>query len=131
MPKTINRNKFKTFLPLILFVVMLFTIQNWWRVQLLIDPITTQSIKEQDVVLYSTSWCPYCRKARNFLRQANVPFTEYDIEKSAQAYARYEKLSGRGVPVIRIGEQTIQGYDRDAIREALAKLSQSTSHNNN
>ncbi|KKK49462.1 hypothetical protein LCGC14_3134800, partial [marine sediment metagenome] len=86
--------------------------------------IDVSTINESDVVIYTTSWCTYCRKARVFLRQANIPYTEYDIEKSARAYAEYQQISGRGVPVIRIGKQTIQGYDPVAIRAALAALNQ-------
>ncbi|MEE8058054.1 MAG: glutaredoxin domain-containing protein [Pseudomonadales bacterium] len=75
--------------------------------------------------MYATSWCPYCRKARTFFRQANIPFTEYDVEKSPRAYQQYEKISGRGVPVIQVGNRTIQGFDEMAIRSALNELNQS------
>jgi glutaredoxin len=125
MLETTKPNKFKNLIPLILLVLMLFASQNWWRLQLLIDPLPAESITEQDVVLYSTVWCPYCKKARSFLQHANIPFTEYDIEKSAYAYQQYQRLSGRGVPVIRIGNRTVQGYNTAAMREAINELNAS------
>lgn len=125
MSETSKPNKLKKLMPLILFVLIFFASQNWWRVQLLVNPLPTESITAQDIVLYSTAWCPYCRKARVFLQRANMPFIEYDIEKSAYAYQQYERLSGRGVPVIRIGSRTVQGYDTQAMREAITELNRS------
>ncbi len=109
-------------LPLAAFIALLFVIQNWWRVDLLLNPIDIDGIDEQSVVLYTTNWCPYCRKARTFFEQANIPYTEYDVEKSARAYQEYQQISGRGVPVIVIGDQVIQGYNQQAIRSALTTL---------
>ena len=88
----------------------------------MLNPIDNSNIQQQDVLLYTTSWCPYCRKAREFLERANIPYTELDVEKSSQAYEQYEKISGRGVPVIKIGDQVIQGYNPDAIRTALSSM---------
>ena len=87
-----------------------------------LNTISSESLNKDDVVMYSTSWCPYCRKARLFFRQANVPYTEYDVEKSASAYEEYQRISGRGVPVIVIGDQVIQGFNQPAIKKALTEL---------
>ncbi|MGK0498511.1 MAG: glutaredoxin-like YruB-family protein [Oceanicoccus sp.] len=116
------QNRLRQWSPLIACVLILFVIQNWWRLELIIDPVDAANLVEQDVVMYSTSWCPYCRKTRDYLEQAGIPFTEYDIEKSARAYQEYESISGRGVPVLRIGDSIIQGYNPDAIRLALNLL---------
>ncbi|MBN1473031.1 MAG: glutaredoxin family protein, partial [Syntrophaceae bacterium] len=43
--------------------------------------------KNPEVILYTTSWCPYCTKARNFFLSRNIPFTEYDVEKDREAAA--------------------------------------------
>ena len=114
--------KTKKLLPLIIFIALFFIFQNWWRIDLALNPISNESFNEEDVVMYSTAWCPYCRKARLFLRQANIPYTEYDVEKSARDYEEYQRISGRGVPVIVIGDQVIQGFNKPAIRKALKQL---------
>lgn len=62
------------------------------------------------VVMYATSWCPYCRKARNYFRDNGIPFTEYDIEKNAQARREYDALGARGVPVILVGKKRMNGF---------------------
>lgn len=71
------------------------------------------------VVLYATSWCGYCAKTRAFLNDHQVAFTEYDIEKSSEAYASYRALGGNGVPVVVIGDQVIHGFSPDEMAAAL------------
>jgi hypothetical protein len=33
------------------------------------------------VIMYMTSWCPYCTKARNYLHSLDVHLIEYNIER--------------------------------------------------
>ncbi len=62
------------------------------------------------VVMYSTSWCGYCKKARNYFNAQGIAFTELDIEKDAQAKQQYDSMGGRGVPVILAGEKRMNGF---------------------
>jgi len=62
------------------------------------------------VVMYSTDWCGYCKKARRYFRQQSIAFTEYDIEKDTRARARYKKLGATGVPVILVGNKRMNGF---------------------
>ena len=71
----------------------------------------TQRKKSKSVVMYSTSWCGYCKKAARHFRKNGIPFIEHDIEKSAKAAREYKKLNGRGVPLILIGDQRMSGFD--------------------
>jgi len=65
---------------------------------------------EQKVVMYATSWCPYCQQARNYFRQQGIPYTEYDIERDAEAKRRYQAFGGRGIPVIFVGKRRMNGF---------------------
>ena len=103
--------------PVLFFVAVFLLGQNWWRLALLLDPIDPDSSGE--VVLYTTSWCPYCNKAREYLDQAGIPFQDFDIEKSPVAQREYTALQGRGVPVIVVGDTVVHGFDRQALRRAL------------
>lgn len=62
--------------------------------------------------LFVTQSCPYCNKAKAFLRKRGTPFEELDIEASASARAEYDRLGGRGVPVILLGQKRMDGYDQ-------------------
>ena len=122
MTEKTSPSLFSKLAPILTFIVIVIAFQNWWRVDLLLNPIDNSHIQQQDVLLYSTSWCPYCRKARTFLERANIPYQELDVEKSAIAYQQYEKISGRGVPVLHIGDKIIQGYNPEAMRAAIETL---------
>jgi glutaredoxin-like YruB-family protein len=73
------------------------------------------------VVLYSTSWCPYCKRARAYLEQHGVKFQEKDVGQSRAALEEMLKKSGgaRGVPVIDVGGKIIRGFNTRALDQAL------------
>jgi glutaredoxin-like YruB-family protein len=76
--------------------------------------------KDAKVVVYTASWCAYCRAVKEYLRSRKVDFEEVDVEhdpKAAQAIV--EKTKQAGIPVIEIGDETILGFDRQAIDGAL------------
>lgn len=71
------------------------------------------------VVIYTTTWCPYCKALRNTLDQYKIPYTEYDTEKSLQGLLGFWALRATGVPVSVIGSEVIYGYDGQGITDAL------------
>ncbi|MEC7118770.1 MAG: glutaredoxin family protein [Pseudomonadota bacterium] len=82
-------------------------------------PVALAPIPAGSVVLYSTAWCGYCTKTRNFLTDNQIPFAEHDVEKSPEAYREYQALGGKGVPVVRVNDQVLHGYDPKGIITAL------------
>jgi len=75
-----------------------------------------------DIILYTTSWCGYCKKARNFFNSRNISFTEYDIEKDKDAAQTFKQLNSRGgVPFAIINGQSIHGYSESSYERALQK----------
>lgn len=76
------------------------------------------------VIIYSTTWCGFCKMAKQYLDSKNVPYVEKDIEASEAAKNELlEKVDGnfQGVPVIDIDGSIILGFDRPKIDEALQK----------
>ncbi len=71
---------------------------------------TSKFVHNKKVVMFSASWCGYCKKARNYFRAKGIPFTEYDIEKSRSAAARHKKMDATGVPVILYGDKRMNGF---------------------
>jgi glutaredoxin len=67
-----------------------------------------------DVILYSTTWCGYCKKARRYFQQQRIPFEEYDVEKSSRGKADYKAMQGRGVPIILVGEKRMNGFSKES-----------------
>jgi len=65
---------------------------------------------DDKVVLYATDWCGYCAKTRELLAENEIPYTEYDIEKSAQGKSEYDQLNGQGIPLLLIDGDVVRGY---------------------
>jgi len=72
------------------------------------------------VIMFSTPTCTYCRKAKQYFRQKQVPFRDVDVSKDQAAARDMVKRSGQqGVPQILIGNQVIVGFDRPKIDRLL------------
>lgn len=84
------------------------------------------TVESKDVVLYSTSWCGYCRRTRALLNELGVYFLEKDVEISDAAQREFIDLVGprSGVPVLKIEDDVIRGYNPDAIKGRTARLEQ-------
>jgi len=93
-------------------------------------PQTTKSTQKtkKKVILYTTSWCPYCKKARQHLKKSKIKFTEYDVEKNVQAQAIKNKLDRQhkrsGVPLLIWGEHIVYGYNAKHYRAIFKTTSQ-------
>jgi glutaredoxin 3 len=67
----------------------------------------------QDVVVYSTGWCPYCERAKALLERKGVAFREIKVDEDPAERAAMLARSGgrRTVPQIFFGERHIGGFD--------------------
>ncbi|HRE30875.1 MAG TPA: glutaredoxin family protein [Candidatus Berkiella sp.] len=77
--------------------------------------------KEKAVVLYSTSWCSYCKQVRDFLKSEGVAYVDYDIENSEEAKRKFQAAHGQGVPLIFVGQTRLEGFDRQQLKAELLK----------
>jgi glutaredoxin len=73
------------------------------------------------VVLYGTTWCGYCKKARQYFQKTGIAFTEYDVEKSAKGKSDYHAMQGNGVPIILVGEKRMNGFSEDGFQNIYTK----------
>ena len=72
------------------------------------------------VEIYETSWCGYCKKAKDFFRSRGIDFVTYDIEQDQQARSRMRSLTSRmAVPFVVINGQGIPGYSIAEYEQAL------------
>jgi glutaredoxin len=66
------------------------------------------------VVLYSASWCGVCKQARRYFDAQDIAYTEYDVETSTRGKRDFARLEAHGVPVILVGRERMNGFDRAA-----------------
>ena len=74
----------------------------------------------QNVTIYSTPSCHYCRLATNFFKPNNIAYTEYDVASDPEKRQEMVKKSGQmGVPVIIIGDELVIGFDQAELTKLL------------
>ena len=75
---------------------------------------------DKKVKIYSTSTCPYCIRAKQFLKDNAVIFEDIDVSMNQEAAQEMVKRTGQmGVPVIDIDGEIIVGFDKEKIKKAL------------
>jgi glutaredoxin len=71
----------------------------------------TQSNRDTGkVILYSAQWCGVCKQAQRYFKQNNIPYQEYDVEKSLKGKRDFKRLQGKGVPIILVGDHRMNGF---------------------
>ncbi len=73
-----------------------------------------------NVKVYSTPTCPYCFRAKEFLKENNVQFEDLDVSASQEAGQEMIDKSGQmGVPVVEINGDIVVGFDKERISQLL------------
>lgn len=72
------------------------------------------------VEIYSTPTCHFCHAAKDFFKENNVEFTDYDVAADSVKREEVVARSGQmGVPVIFIDDEIVIGFDEAKIKELL------------
>jgi glutaredoxin 3 len=73
-----------------------------------------------DVTIYSTPVCHFCHAAKDFFQENEVEFTEHDVASDLEKRKEMIDMTGQmGVPVIKIGDDVIIGFDEPKLKELL------------
>jgi glutaredoxin 3 len=77
-----------------------------------------------EILMYSTTWCGYCQRARGLLERKGVDIREIKVDEDpSQRQVMMQKSGGRRtVPQIFIGERHVGGYDDLAALERAGEL---------
>jgi len=75
---------------------------------------------DTSVTIYSTPVCHFCQTAKEFFKENNVEDTEHDVAADAEKREEMIEMTGQmGVPVIRIGDDVVIGFDENKVKELL------------
>ena len=84
--------------------------------------------KNAGVIVYTTSWCGFCKRLKAWLSDQNVPFESKDIEvdpaASQEMIAKLKNagMQPGGVPVTDVAGTMIKGFNQAKISAALKGL---------
>ena len=72
------------------------------------------------VLVFTTPTCPWCTRAKSYLRTRGVPFREIDVSRDPSAARDLVRRTGQmGVPVVEIDGRPIVGFDQAKIDTLL------------
>jgi glutaredoxin-like YruB-family protein len=73
-----------------------------------------------EVVVYTTSWCGWCKKTLSYFDANGVDYENRDVEANAEWAEEMHDLTGSGgVPVIVIDGEVIKGFNQAKIEKLL------------
>jgi len=74
------------------------------------------------IKIYSTPTCPYCEMTKEYFKELNLEYEDYDVTQDEKAQEEMIAKSHQlGVPVIDIDGTIIVGFNKEAIDKALKK----------
>ncbi len=75
---------------------------------------------QKNVTIYSTPTCHFCHMAKDYFKEHNVNFTDYDVASNLEKRQEMVQKTGQmGVPVIFIGDELVIGFDKPRISYLL------------
>ena len=78
--------------------------------------------KAHQVELFVTDWCPYCKKAEEYLKSRNIPYIRHDVEEDPIAARRKVQLGGgSGVPFALIDGRAVSGFKASTYKMLLGR----------
>lgn len=76
---------------------------------------------EKTVTIYSTPSCHFCHAAKAFFDEHKVMYQDFDVAADLEKRKEMVDMTGQmGVPVIRVEDDVIVGFDESKLRELLS-----------
>lgn len=72
------------------------------------------------IAIYSTPTCPYCISAKKYFKNNNIDFEDIDVSSNQEKAQEMVEISGQmGVPVIKIDDKILVGFDQAEIEKII------------
>jgi len=72
------------------------------------------------VKMYTTETCSYCKAEKEWLKENNIEYEEFDVGSDQEkAQEMIDKSGQMGVPVTEIEGEIIVGFDQEKLEQVL------------
>jgi glutaredoxin len=90
------------------------------RMPVVVPPVSTE-LPHGGIVMYCTSWCPGCRRARAWFQSRNLKYIEIDIDTNPAAVAQVKKWNNgnRSTPTFDIEGTILSEFNETKMLETL------------
>jgi glutaredoxin len=82
------------------------------------DTQVTEGTKK--VEIFSTPTCHFCHMAKDWLGEHHIAFEDYNVGENMEKRKEMVEMTGQlGVPVIRVGEDVMVGFNQEQLAKIL------------
>ncbi len=75
---------------------------------------------DKPVTIYSTPTCHFCQMTKEFFKENNVNYSEFNVASDLEKRQEMIQKSGQmGVPVIFVGDEMTVGFDKERLASLL------------
>ena len=77
-------------------------------------------METKKVEIFSTETCHFCHMAKDWLSAKGIPFVDYNVGSDVVKRKEMMEMTGQlGVPVIKIGDEVMIGFNPDQMAKIL------------
>jgi glutaredoxin 3 len=90
------------------------------------SPLSWQEARQRvHVVVYTTGWCPHCKRAKAWMAASGVPYEERNIESSTTNADKNRSLNPRGsIPTFDVDGEVMVGFSEPDLVAMIERAAQ-------
>jgi len=78
-------------------------------------------MSDKVIEIYSTPTCHFCNLAKDWFKEKNLDYKEYNVAADIEKRKEMMEITGQlGVPVIKINEDVLIGFNPNKMAEILS-----------
>jgi glutaredoxin 3 len=75
---------------------------------------------DKKIEIYSTESCHFCHMAKDWLTSKNISYVDYNVGADQERRKEMVEMTGQlGVPVIKIGNDVMIGFNQEKMAELI------------
>jgi len=83
-------------------------------------PTNGQPVDQPRITVYTSPACHWCRVAKRYMDDRGLAYREVDVIQDTRGRQEMVRMTGQyGVPVIRVGDRAMTGWDKGEFERLL------------